>query len=246
MKRLIILTFVFIGMCTVGLQAQTKKSKKTAASTSTNQTSKSSVSSSLSNIDITEALKEALTLGANESVGIASVVDGFYKNPEIFIPFPPEAKKMKDALTKLGMSKQIAEFEKSMNRAAEEAAKGALDVFVEAIKGMTIQDGLTILNGGETAATQYLRQKTYTPLKSKFSPIVKEAIDKVKVTSYWNPLMTTYNKLPRVKKQNPNLDEYITDKAIDGLMTLIAEQEVKIRKDPAAQVSDILRRVFGN
>ena len=110
---------------------------------------------------------------------------------------------------------------------------------------MSLQDGFAILKGVDTAATNYLRKTTYSPLKDKFMPIVKEAVAKVKVTSYWLPLATAYNKLPGVKKQNPNLDEYVTNKAINGLMLLIADEEIKIRKDPMARVTDLLKKVFG-
>jgi hypothetical protein len=203
-------------------------------------------SGALTNSDVIAGLKEALTIGSKNAAGPASAVDGFYKNPKLFIPWPSEAQKMKDALTKIGLSKQVNAFEESMNRAAEEAAKGAYDVFAAAVKGMTISDGFAILNGTDTAATHYLRVKTTVPLTEKFSPIVKTAIDKVKVTSYWSPLVTAYNKIPGVTKQNPDLEKYITGRAIDGLMTLVAEEEIKIRKDPAAQVTALLKKVFGN
>ena len=206
---------------------------------------KGATSGALTNSEVIAGLKEALTIGARESASLASAVDGFYKNPKIAIPFPAEAQTVKDVLIKTGLSKQVMDFEQSMNRAAELAAKGAFDVFAGAVKEMTIADGFAILNGGETAATNYLREKTYIPLRAKFSPIVKDAIQKVNVTSYWNPLVNAYNIIPGVTKQNPNLDEYITGKAIDGLMTLIAEQEMKIRKDPAAQVTALLQKVFG-
>jgi len=199
----------------------------------------------LTNSEVIAGLKEALTIGAKESAGIASAIDGFYKNPNIAIPWPAEAQKVKDVLLTTGFSKQISAFEESMNRAAEEAAKGAFDVFAGAVKEMTIQDGFAILNGGDMAATNYLREKTTIPLTTKFSPIVKNAIDKVNVTSYWNPLVNAYNMIPGVTRQNPNLEEYITGRAIDGLMTLIAEQETKIRQDPAAQVTALLKKVFG-
>ena len=207
--------------------------------------SNSSKSNALTNSEVIAGLKEALTIGVRESATFASAVDGFYKNPKITIPFPAEAQTVKDVLTKTGFSKQITDFEQSMNRAAELAAKGAFDVFAGAVKEMTIADGFAILNGGETAATNYLREKTTVPLKAKFSPIVKDAIEKVNVTSYWSPLVNAYNIIPGVTKQNPNLEDYITGKAIDGLMTLIAEQETKIRQDPAAQVTALLKRVFG-
>ena len=193
----------------------------------------------LTNDEVINGLKEALNVGTNNSSSLASKADGFLKNPAIFIPWPAEAKDMRDKLIKLGMQKKVTEFETSLNRAAEEAAKKSVPVFKDAITGMSIGDGFAILNGGDTAATHYLREKTYAPLKEKFMPTVKEAVAKVKVTSYWKPLATAYNKLPGVKKQNPNLDDYVCNKAIIGLMTLIKDEEAKIRKDPMAQVTDL-------
>ena len=199
----------------------------------------------LTNSEVIAGLKEALTIGVRESATVASAVDGFYKNPKIAIPWPSEAQRMKEVLVSAGFSRQVASFEESMNRAAEEAAKGAYNVFAGAVREMTIQDGFAILNGGETAATNYLREKTTLPLKNQFSPVVKNAIEKVNVTSYWNPLVNAYNMIPGVTRQNPNLEDFITDRAIDGLMVLIAEQEIKIRQDPAAQVTALLKKVFG-
>ena len=200
---------------------------------------------SLTNDEVINGLKEALTIGTNNSSNTASKVDGFLKNNKLFIPWPDEAKDMKAKLIKMGMQKKVTEFETSLNRAAEEAAKKAAPVFVDAITNMSIRDGFTILNGNDSAATHYLKEKTFSPLKEKFMPVVKEAITKVKVTSYWTPLATAYNKLPGVKKQNPNLDEYVCIKAINGLMTLIQEEESKIRKDPMARVTETLKKVFG-
>ncbi len=110
---------------------------------------------------------------------------------------------------------------------------------------MSIGDGMAILKGADTAATKYLKDNTNAQLTAKFKPIVKDAIEKVKVTSYWNPLVTKYNKLPGVKKQNPDLEAYVTQRAIAGLFLLVADEEAKIRKDPMARVSDILKKVFG-
>lgn len=204
-----------------------------------------STTPSLTNEEIIKGLREALTVGTNSSTASASKADGYLKNARLFIPWPEEAKDMKEKLTKLGMKKQIADFETSLNRAAEEAAKKAAPVFIDAITKMSISDGMAILNGNDTAATNFLRKTSYAPLYDQFLPVVKEAIAKVNVTKYWNPLVTKYNKLPGVKKQNPNLDDYVTKKAANGLFVLIADEEAKIRKDPMARVTDILKKVFG-
>ena len=205
----------------------------------------SGASTGLTKDEVVSGLKEALTRGAETSAKAASVVDGFNGNSLIHIPWPAEAQTMKEKLIKLGMQKKVDEFELSVNRAAEEAAKEAYPVFVSAVKEMSVADGFAILNGGDTAATHYLRQTTTAPLRLKFSPIVKAAMEKTQVTAYWAPLANTYNKIPGVTKQNPDLEAYVTGKAIDGLMVLIAQQEAKIRQDPAAQVSDLLKKVFG-
>ena len=200
----------------------------------------------LSNGEIVKGLKEALTIGSNNSAGAASKTDGFFKHPLIKIPFPPEAKDMEQKLRSIGMGKQVDEFIMTLNRAAEEASKEAGPVFVTAVKQMTITDGVKILKGKDDEATQYLKRTTSTELKNKFTPITKRAIDKVEVTRYWSPLANAYNKIPLVNKVNPDLDEYVTQKALDGLFYLVAQEELKIRKDPAARVTDLLRRVFGS
>lgn len=203
-------------------------------------------SGSLTNEEVISGLKEALTIGAKKSAEAASLTDGFYKNPKIFIPWPAEAQNMREKLIKVGMEKKVIEFEESMNRAAEEASKEAYNVFAGAVKGMSVSDGFSILRGSDTAATHYLRQTTSAPLEERFTPIVHSAIEKVKVTAYWSSLVTTYNKIPGVTKQNPDIEKYVTGKAINGLMLLLSEQEAKIRKDPAAQATELLRKVFGS
>ena len=202
-------------------------------------------SAGLTNDEVISGLREALIIGARKSAQAASLTDGFNKNPLIFIPFPEEAQKMKERLISMGMEQKVIDFETSLNRAAEEASKEAYNIFADAVRGMSVGDGFAILNGGDTAATHYLREKTYNPLSEKFAPIVKNAIEKVQVTSYWTPLVTAYNRIPGVAKQNPDLEAYVTAKAINGLMYLISEQEAKIRKDPAAQATELLRKVFG-
>lgn len=244
MKKICLLVlslFVLEGTAQIKLKGVLNKDSLTKKA---NAIKNGGASAKLSNDEVIKGLKEALSVGTNNSSSLAGKTDGFYKNPRLFIPWPEEAKDMKTKLAKLGFEKKITEFETSLNRAAEQAALKAAPVFTDAITNMSVQDGFAILNGADTAATNYLRKTTYASLKEKFMPVVKEAIQKVNVTGYWNPLVTTYNKLPGVKKQNPDLDEYVTNKAIAGLMLLIADEEIKIRKDPAARVTDLLKKVF--
>ncbi len=199
----------------------------------------------LTNKEITDGLKEALSVGSNNAGSSASKTDGYFKNTLIKIPFPQEAKKVENKLRSLGMNKAVDDFILTMNRAAEEAAKEAAPIFVDAVKTMTITDGVNILKGNDSAATHYLREKTSNSLHAKFKPIIKSATQKVNVTKYWNPLITTYNNIPMVDKMNPDLEEYITQRALNGLFILVAQEETKIRKDPAARVTDLLKKVFG-
>jgi hypothetical protein len=199
----------------------------------------------ISNDEVVKGLKEALNVGTNNAAGAASKLDGFNKNPLIKIPFPPEAKIVETKARQYGMSSQVDQFVKTMNRAAEEASKEAAPIFIGAVKSMTISDGISILKGGDGAATNYLKARTTAELTTKFSPIVKSAINKVQLTKYWNPIISKYNMIPGVRRQNPDLDKYVTEKALEGLFKLLASEENKIRKDPASRISDILKKVFG-
>ncbi|MBK6541363.1 MAG: DUF4197 domain-containing protein [Flavobacteriales bacterium] len=202
----------------------------------------------LSNDEVISGLKQALEVGAQKSVDFAGKDGGFWNDARIKIPFPPEAEKVKTTLTGIGMTKQVEDFERTMNKAAETAVKEAVPVFVDAIKGMSVQDGFAILKGEENAATTFLRQRTGDVLSGKFRPIVEKATDQVALTSYWTPLANGYNSAAMFtggKAVDPDLNAYVTAKAIDGLFTLIAEQEMKIRKDPLARTTDLLKRVFG-
>jgi len=201
---------------------------------------------SLTNEEIVGGLTEALKIGINKASSSASKVDGYYKNPLIFIPFPKEVEIVKTTVEKVGMQKQVDEFVKSMNRAAETAAKESAPIFLDALKQMTITDGLNILKGKDDAATQYLRSKTYQPLKQKFTPVVNTALAKTGVNKLWTPIFETYNKVPFVQKVNPDLNAYVTEKALDGLFKLVGEEEKKIRKDPAGWGSNLINKVFGS
>ena len=203
-------------------------------------------SNPLSNDEVIAGLKEALSIGIKNSVNLTSATDGFLKNTEIMLPFPPDAIKVKEKAMALGLSGQVEKFETTLNRAAEEATKEAIPIFVDAIKNMSVQDGFAILKGGNGAATTFLKNRTSAILDSTLAPIVQNATSKVKLTEYWNPLITKYNALTLGENLNPDLDAYIRQKAIDGLFIMVAKEEDKIRLDPAARVTDILIKVFGS
>ena len=203
----------------------------------------------LTNKEVVSGLKEALNVGIKNAIDLSSVTDGFFKNDIIRLPFPPDAIKVREKALYFGLSKQVETFEETMNRAAEEATKQAMPIFVDAIKNMSISDGFSILKGGNGAATKFLKLQTSSQLVIAFSPVVKEATTKVKLTAYWNPLIKKYNiamTLSGGQKLDPDLDAYITQKAIDGLFYLVEIEENKIRKDPGARVTDILVKVFGS
>lgn len=203
----------------------------------------------LTSDEIISGLKEALVVGAMNSTSLTSKTDGFNLNPLIRIPFPPEAMKVKTTVEQLGFTNLTKDFEQSLNRAAEEASKKALPIFKDAILNMSIMDGLGILRGPDNAATEYLKSKTRNALVSEFTPVVKNAVQTVDVTKYWGPIASVYNKttlLTGESQVNPDLDQYITQKALDGLFYMIAQEEMKIRENPAARATDILKKVFGS
>jgi hypothetical protein len=201
----------------------------------------------LSNEEVISGLKEALRVGTERSVEKASASNGFWGNNLIRIPFPQEAIAVKNTLTDLGIKKPVEDFERTLNQAAELASKEAVPVFVDAITSMSIQDGFTLLRGGEHAATNYLREKTSATLRARFTPVVEKATGQVALTSYWQPIATAYNTatlLTGGKAVQPDLNTYVTDRAIDGLFTLLAQEEKTIRRDPVARTSALLQKVF--
>lgn len=204
---------------------------------------------SLTNGEVISGLKEALNIGIGNAVSTSSIVNGFLNNSKIRLPFPQEAIKVKETAEKLGLTGQVKKFEETLNHAAEEAVKEALPIFKNAITGMTIQDGFQILNGGNGAATSYLKSHTQTQLINAFSPKVANAINKVGLTSIWEPIATKYNTaapLLGYNKVNPDLNKYITERAIDGLFKLVNDEENKIRENVGARVTDLLQKVFGS
>ena len=240
MKLLVCLFIISLFSCSIIEDAST-----TILSPTNNSPSKID----LTNEEVISGLKEALNVGIKNAVNLSSVTDGFLKNDMIRLPFPPDAIKVREKALNLGLSKQVATFEETINRAAEEATKKALPIFIDAIKNMSVSDGFSILNGGDGAATKFLKSRTSNQLVIAFAPVVKEATTKVQLTAYWNPLITKYNTAMTFsggQKLDPDLEAYITQKAIDGLFYLVETEENKIRKDPLARVSDILVKVFGS
>ena len=198
---------------------------------------------SLSNEEIINGLKEALTIGTDSSTRKLSKADGFFTNAAIKIIMPEEARKVESTLRSFGMSSLVDKAVLSMNRAAEDAASGVTTIFWDAIKQMSLQDGISILRGGDFAATEFLKKNTTELLKIKMRPVIQASLDKVNATTYWKDVFTSYNKFSR-QQVNTDLTTYVTEKALNGLFHEISLEEQKIRKDPAAQVTELLKKVF--
>jgi hypothetical protein len=238
MKKVLFISFLSLSAV---LSAQVNLNK---AKTAVKKVTKTVATPALSEADIINGLKEALSKGSNQAATLASAAGGFSNNSLIKIPFPQDAKKMETKLRAIGMGTEVDKFEKTLNEAAELASKEVGNIFLDAIKGMTVKDGMGILKGADNAATDYLNKQTYQQLYDKFKPIAMKALQQVQITRYWNPLMTKYNSIPLVEKVNPDLEDYTTKKCIEGLFKLVAAEELKIRKDINARTSDLLKKVF--
>jgi hypothetical protein len=198
----------------------------------------------LSTTEVAEGLKEALINGISKGSDLTSQLDGYFKNPEIKIPFPPDVKKVEDRLRALGLGSEVDRFVMTLNRGAEDAAKEAKPIFIDAIKQLSISDAWGILRGQPDAATQFLKRTTTPQLKAKFSPVIQNSLNKVGATKYYGDIVTRYNKIPFVEKVNPDLNSYATDLAIQGLFIMIAKEEMNIRDNPVARTTELLKKVF--
>lgn len=199
----------------------------------------------LTNMEAANGLKEALVQGISKGADQASKQDGFNLNRLIRIPFPPDAQRVANTLRSIGLGSQVDKFELTLNRGAEDAAKSAKPIFISAIKSLTFSDVWGILTGEKDAATNYLKRTTTQQLTVAFQPIIQQSLDKVGATRYYTDLTTRYNKIPLVTPVQTDLNQYATGKAIDGLFTLIAQEEANIRENPVARTTDLLKRVFG-
>lgn len=201
---------------------------------------------SITNTEATNALKQALQIGTENASGRLSAVNGYFGNQLIKILLPPEAAKVESTLRRIGMGAEVDKAILSMNRAAEDAAKKAVPIFVNAITSMSIQDGMSIVRGGQGAATNYLKSRTEQSLTAEFKPVINSSLQKVNATRYWESIFNVYNRLPTTtNKVNTDLTAYVTERALNGLFVTIADEENKIRLNPASRVTDLLKKVFG-
>jgi hypothetical protein len=200
---------------------------------------------SLSNADASAGLKKALDQGINLAVGKLGVTDGFLKNPQVKIDLPPKLAKAEGMMRMLGVGGQLDDLVTSMNRAAEAAVPESKVLLKQALKQMSLEDAKHILTGGDDAATQYFKQATYTPLKAKFAPIIGRTTEKVKLGQSYDAVAKKAVALGVLKPEDSTLQSYVTDKTLDGLFVMMAEEERAIRKDPLGQASGLLKKVFG-
>jgi hypothetical protein len=200
---------------------------------------------SLSNADAVSGLKDALTQGSAAAIGKLGVENGFLGNPAVKIPLPDAIKRIESGLRMFGMQRQADELVVAMNRAAEQAVPEAKALLVGAVKNMSVQDAKGILTGGDTAATDYFRRTTSDQLTQKFLPIVTEATSKVGLAEKYNGLASQGAQLGLVDAKQAKIENYVTQKALDGLFYMIAEQEKAIRKDPLGSATGMAQKVFG-
>jgi hypothetical protein len=200
----------------------------------------------LSDSKIVAGLKEALQVGTGNAINLTGRLDGFFKNAAIKILLPKQLETVGKGLRMAGQGRMVDEFVLSMNRAAEKAAPEARKIFVDAVKQMTFDDARRILFGNDTAATEYFKDKTSAKIATAFRPIIEKSMDEVGATRQYKDLIGRFQNLPFAKSQSLDIDTYVVNKSLDGLFYMVGEEEKKIRKDPLARVSSILKDVFGS
>lgn len=194
---------------------------------------------------IASGLKEALSIGTGNAVKSVSQADGYFGNEMIKILMPKKIQNVAEVLKKVGYQQQVDDFILSMNRAAEKAAPMAASFFIDAIKEMTFDDAKKILSGGDTSATDFFKEKTHDKLFTAFKPVISSSVNEVGATRSYKDMMSQYESVPFLPKESLDLDNYVTNKALDGLFYMVGQEEKKIRTNPAARVTDLLKSVFG-
>lgn len=233
MKRILVLLFLVTSFCGCDMLLSTTGGSNL---------------NSMSQTELGKAVKELLQVSADNSLEKLGVTNGFLKNSDVKIPFPPELQKVEEKLKQVGLTSQVDQFTEKLNRSAEDAATGVKEIFKNAITQMTINDALSIVLGGEDAATQYMKKTTTAAIKSKVSTVVAKSNEKIKLASYWTPLATKYNTLMSLTggaQVNTDLTQYVTEKAVDGIFKTMAKEEKVIRTKTSAQTTSLLQRVFG-
>ena len=237
--RSVIVVGITLSLCVAPAWAQLDKLKEKLG------LEESDTGSDVSENDTVSGLKEALRIGAEKAVQLTGQEDGYFERAAIKIPMPEELEPLEKGLRRLGQGDMVDEFVLGMNRAAEQAAPFAKDIFWDAIKQMDFANAREILAGSDTAATDYFRTTTSDQLSEAFLPVVKESMQTVGVTRQYEKMMDRYQSVPFAKSISFDVDQYTVDKALDGLFYMLAEEEGKIRTNPAAQVTDLLKKVFG-
>ena len=234
MKRIVVLLFLVASFCGCDMLLSTTGGSNL---------------NSMSQTELGKAVKELLQVSADNSLAKLGVTNGFFKNSDVKIPFPPALQKVEEKLKQIGLTSQVDQFTEKLNRSAEDAATGVKEIFKNAITQMTINDALSIILGGEDAATQYMKKTTTAAITSKVSTVVAKSNEKIKLASYWTPLATKYNAVMSLTggaQVNTDLTQYVTEKAVEGIFKTMAKEEKVIRTKTSAQTSSLLQKVFGS
>jgi hypothetical protein len=198
----------------------------------------------VSEAEVANGLREALVQGASNGSEVLSQVNGYFGNPQVKIPFPPDAQKIESTLRNLGLGSMFDDVILSLNQAAEKAAAEAKPILINSIRQMTVTDAMDILFGENNAATAYLKRTTTDQLTEKFTPVIQSSLEAVNATKYWDDVVTRYNQIPLVEDLDPDLTGFVTGKALDGLFLMIEQEELSIRENPAERVAAIVQKVF--
>lgn len=245
-KKIVATLFVIMVLLSTSANADWRSLLKDITEVGSDILASDSASASLDSNTIISGLKEALSIGSERAIDVVSKSDGYLSNELIRIAMPPQLKQASDLMGKFGLSSYADTFEESMNHAAEDAAPQATALIIDAINDMSIEDANKILKGSDDAATQYFREKTTSQLTDLFRPTIDASLNNVGTTKYYNDLTDKVAAIPLIGENiDMNLTDYVTEQALDGLFAMIALEEKKIRDDPAARTTELLKQVFG-
>lgn len=236
---------IFLTVISSAQLPNVKKIKSSVKNQVQSTITSTNLGSSDSNSEIASGLKEALQHGVRFSVEKLGVIDGFYKDSLLKILLPPDARNVESRLRQFGLGSEVDRALLAMNRGAEKAVSTSTEIFTQAIRQMTIQDAVGILRGNQDAATQYLNRMCRQTLTKNMKPLVQQALNQVEATRYWGDVVRPYNRFSK-QKINPDLTDYVTEKALDGLFSRIAAEEKQIRQDPMSRTTELLQKVFGS